>query len=352
MPDRYRPEPALTPTPEEVAQWIGGTLLDAAKAPRQLTGLATVDAARESDIVFAASANYVKSALASSAGLLILPLNTTQADGRARVEVKEVWVAVAEIMRRLYPQPRPDPGIHSTAAIGKDVKIGEGASIGPFCSLGDGVEIGAGAALGPHCSLDAGCRVGEKSRLHSHVVLQGLVHVGRRVTLHSGVILGADGFKFEGYSGGILKIPQVGRVLIEDEVEIGACTTIDRAFLSETRIGFGTKIDNHVQIGHNCDIGRFVIVAGCTGFAGSVTIEDFCVIGGAAGFRDGITLGRGSKVAGGAGVTKNHPAGSILMGKPAIDLREQQRIDAHVRRLPKLVERVTRLESRAVSETD
>ncbi len=343
IPAHFRPVAVLSPTPDEIAQWVGGKLLDGESAPKQLRGLGTLDSATAEEISFAASEKHLKSAQASPAGLLLVPPKTNL-PGRARIEVGNVWKAVAQIMQRLYPAPVAAPGVHPTAVLGRDVKIGDGASIGPYCVLGDGVQIGEGAILGSHCAIDAGCSVGANSHFHAHVTVQGRVKVGTRVILHPGVVLGADGFRYELGSSGMIKIPQIGMVVIEDDVEIGANTAIDRPFLYETRIGCGTKIDNLVQIGHNCNIGRWCVIAGCTGIAGSVTVEDLCVIGGDVAIRDGITIGKGSIIAARTALHKNCAPGSVLAGQPQLPAQEFFRIQAMVHRLPKLNERVAALE--------
>jgi UDP-3-O-[3-hydroxymyristoyl] glucosamine N-acyltransferase len=340
---KYKPQAALQPTPAEVAEWVGGKLLDSANAPERITGLATLDDASSTELAFAGQHKHLKAAASCSAGLLVIP-EDSGLEGRARIEVAEVWPAVVEIVRRLYPDPVPESGVHATAVLGEGVMLGRDVSIGPYCVLGDGVGIGDGAILGPHCSIGPGCKIGEGSRLHSFVALQGIVEVGRRVILHSGVVLGADGFRVVPGRKGALKIPQVGRVVLEDEVEIGANTTIDRAFLNETRIGFGSKIDNLVQIGHNCTIGRHVIIAGCCAMAGSVTIEDGCLIGGHSSFAEKVTVGGGSIIAGRTAVSKSLPAKSIVAGYPVMPIRDFHKSQAQFRRLPEIAKRLARLE--------
>ncbi len=340
---KYQPQAAVQPTPAELAEWVGGELHDAEGAPERITGLATLDDASSTELAFAGQEKHFKAAASCGAGLLVVPAGSGL-ERRARIEVAEVWPAVAEILRRLYPDPVPQAGVHQTAVLGEGVKLGTEVSIGPYCVVGGGVEIGDGAILGPHCSIAPGCRIGEASRLHSFVAFQGIVEISRCVTLHSGVVLGADGFRFVPGREGALKIPQVGRVVLEDEVEIGANTTIDRAFLHETRIGYGSKIDNLVQIGHNCAIGRHVIIAGCCAIAGSVTIEDGCLIGGHSSFAESVTVGAGSVIAGRTAVTKSLPAKSVVAGYPVMPVREFHKSQAQFRRLPEIAKRLSKLE--------
>lgn len=340
---KYQPQAAVNPRPEEVAEWVGGELHDAAGAPERITGLATLDDATSTELAFAGQRKHLQAAASCGAGLLVVPTGSGL-EGRARIEVAEVWPAVAEIVRRLYPDPVPEAGVHSTAVLGRSIKLGSDVAIGPYCVLGDGVEITDGAILGPHCSIGPGCKVGGSSRLHSFVSFQGVVEIGRHVTLHSGVVLGADGFRVVPGREGALKIPQVGRVVLEDEVEIGANTTIDRAFLHETRIGYGSKIDNLVQVGHNCTIGRHVIIAGCCAIAGSVTIEDGCLIGGHSSFAERVTVGGGSIIAGRTAVSKSLPAKSVVAGYPVMPIRDFHKSQAQFRRLPEIARRLSRLE--------
>lgn len=328
-----------------MAEWSGGKLLGADSAPKRLTGLGTLEAATETEISFVAAAKFRSVAEQSKAGLLITPRDW-DLPGRARVEVDEVWSAVAEILRRLYPPPKAEPGVHPSAVVGQGVRLGRDVSIGPHCFIGDGAEIGDRARIGPNSSIGAGCSVGPDSVLHPHVTLVGPVEVGARVVLHPGVVLGADGFKFESVAGGIVKIPQVGRVVIEDDVEIGANSAVDRAFLYETRVGAGTKIDNLVQIGHNCTIGRNCLIAGCCALAGSATIEDGCVLGGATAVRDGITIGKGSMVGARATVGKDVPPGSVVGGTPLLPLRDFLKLYSVLPRVPSLLGRVRAIEKK------
>lgn len=343
MSQLYRPIPVCEPSPDEVAAWLEGRLLDAAGAPARLTGFAALDTALPTEISFITDKKRVKSAAGTQAGLLLVPEGLELA-GRARIEVKHVWVAVAALMQRLYPEPEAAPGVHPTAVIGKGVMLGRDISIGPYCTIGDGARIGDRVCIGPHCSLDAGCVVGEGTRLHSKIALQGRVELGRHVILHSGVTLGADGFRYEPGPQGILKIPQVGTVVLEDWVEVGANSTIDRAFIHETRIGFGTKIDNQVQIGHNCRIGKFCLICGCVGLAGSVTIGDGCILAGGVGVRDGLTIGSGAQIGGGSQLGEDVPPGATFLGYAAFEARDYIKSLSYFRRLPELARRIAALE--------
>jgi UDP-3-O-[3-hydroxymyristoyl] glucosamine N-acyltransferase len=339
----YRPQPACEPTPQELAEWIGGCLVDGALAPERLTGMGTLENALPTELTFISDAKRIKSAADCRAGLFITPLGL-ELPRRARIEVKHVWSAVATILNRLYPEPSSEPGVHATAVVGRDVQLGEGVTIEAHSVIGDRASLGKGVRIGANCSVAPGCVVGEGSRLHAGVALQGSVRLGRNVILHSGVVLGADGFRYEAGPMGILKIPQVGTVILEDEVEVGANSTIDRAFINETRIGYGTKIDNQVQIGHNCIIGKFCLICGCVGIAGSVTIGDGCILGGGVGVRDGISIGSGAQIAGSSQVAENVAPGAQVMGYTAFPVRDFIKSHSYFRRLPELARRLAALE--------
>jgi UDP-3-O-[3-hydroxymyristoyl] glucosamine N-acyltransferase len=339
----YRPQPALEPTPAEVAEFLQGELREGELAPARLGGMATLAAADASQISFVASAQVVAQASGSAAGLLLVGA-AWDLPGRARVVVGDVWPAVARLLQWLYPAPVAPPEVHATAVLGRGVELGTGVSVGPYCVLGDGVKIGDGAVLGSHCIVDAGCTVGAGTRLVARVTLTGIVHVGARALIHPGAVLGADGFKFELTRQGPLKIPQVGAVIIEDDVEIGANTCVDRAFLHETRLGRGVKLDNLIQIGHNVEIGAMTVMAAQCAVGGSAKLGMGCMIGGQTAVADGRVLGDRIMAAGQSGLLSDVPGGQPVMGTPAIPIKEFLRSYAEFKKLPELAKRVRNLE--------
>lgn len=341
----YCPVAAVTPSALEVAQWVGGELREGDLAPAALSGLATLTDAEERDITFIASEKFLGDAQMSRAGLILTSAHW-DIPGRARVVVGEVWEAVAQLMDRLYPNPAPLAEVHPTAVVGEHVRLGDGVSIGPYCVIGDDCELDDGVVLGPHCILDAGCRIGVGTRLVARVTLIGPVVLGQRVLIHSGAVLGTDGFKFELVKGRLLKIPQVGTVIVEDDVEIGANTTIDRAFLNETRIGRGTKIDNLSQIAHNVQIGPSCVMAAQVGIAGSTKVGAGCMMGGQVGIRDGIRIGSGVVIGAQAGVHTDMLKPGIFIGSPAMPIKEFWRMTATQSRLPEFGRRLRALEQK------
>jgi UDP-3-O-[3-hydroxymyristoyl] glucosamine N-acyltransferase len=339
----YRPTASKLPTAEEVAQWLGGEAREIADPALRYTGLATLAEADAQEIAFVANEKAAREAQASRAGLLLVGAGC-DVPGRPRIAVDQVWTAVAVVMQRMYPEPEPSGEIHATAVIGGDVTLGSGVSIGPYCVVGDGAEIGDGTILGSHCIVGAGCRIGDDCRLVARVTLGGVTFVGDRVTIHPGAVLGADGFKFEVVGGRVVKIPQIGAVIVEDDVEIGANTTIDRAFINETRICRGAKIDNQVQIAHNVRIGPGSLMAAKVGIAGSSRLGAGCMLGGNAGLADGVTLGNGVMVGANSGVNADWPDGSIIQGSPALPMKQFWKNMAALNRLPELLKRVKGLE--------
>lgn len=343
MTDTYRPTAALNPTPSELASWTGGQLLDGDKAPERLGGMAVLAAAGPEDISFAANDKTLGEARDSRAGVLIVSPKM-ELPGRARIVVAEVWAAVATALTKLYPQPLPSPGIHPTASVAPTASVHATASVGPYCVVGERAEIGEGAILGPHCIVDRDCAVGAATRLVARVTLVGPVRIGARCLIHPGAVLGADGFKFELVGGRPLKIPQVGAVIIEDDVELGANTCVDRPFLNETRIGRATKIDNLVQIAHNVRIGQGCMMAAHVGIAGSTQVGDGCLLGGAVGLRDNIKIGNRAVIGASSGVHRDVKDGEVVLGTPILPIKEYWRVAATQERLPEMMKRLKAVE--------
>jgi UDP-3-O-[3-hydroxymyristoyl] glucosamine N-acyltransferase len=248
----------------------------------------------------------------------------------------------------LFSDPyRPPAGIHRLAEVAGTAVIAADASVGPFVVVEDGARIGARTALYPHVTIGRGATVGDDCVIHSRVSVRQGVRVGNRVVLQDGAVIGSDGFGFaRGPDGAHHKIPQVGGVVIDDDVEIGANATIDRPAVGETRIGAGTKIDNLVHVAHGVTIGRHVLLAAQVGIAGSTTIEDAVTLAGQVGVSGHITVGKGTIATAQSGVPNSVEPGSFISGYPAIANRDWLRSSAVFRRLPALRRAVAALEAR------
>lgn len=283
-------------------------------------------------IVMVAEARGLERAEASGASALLLPV-TLSASHLPFLRAKDVRLAFARVIVALHPAPAPPLGIHPTAVIGQGARLGLGASLGAYAVLGEDCLLGDGVIVHAGCVVGRGVRIGDQSILYPHVTIYDGCAIGARVILHSGVVVGSDGFGFVRDGAKQVKIPQVGTVVIEDDVEVGANTAIDRATLGETRIGAGTKIDNLVQIGHNVTIGPRTIIVGQVGVAGSAVIGADVVLAGQAGVADHVTVGDGAMVLAKALVTRDVPPGDVVSGQPARPHREQLKIQASLTRM-------------------
>jgi UDP-3-O-[3-hydroxymyristoyl] glucosamine N-acyltransferase len=244
-------------------------------------------------------------------------------------------------------RPRPPIGIHPTAVLGSEVRLGENVSIGPYAVIEDGAVIGDGAVVMAHSYVGHRAQIGKDAFLYPQVVVREECVLGERVVIHSGTVIGADGFGYARDGAVYHKVPQVGNVVLDDDVEIGANSCVDRAATGTTRIGRGSKIDNLVQIGHNVQTGEHVIVAAMSGIAGSTRVGSHVTVGAQAGIVGHIELGDGSTVATRGGVTKSVPAGSVVSGVfPARPHAIERRIQASIAKLPQLVARLRELEHR------
>ena len=267
-------------------------------------------------------------------------------EGRALLIVDDADRATITVLETLTPETHtPREGAHPTAVIDPSAHIDPTAAIGPFVVVGPRTVVGAHAVLHPGVSLGADVRIGSDCELRSGVVIEDRCTLGARVRLHANVVIGADGFGYRPSADGksLVKIPHAGNVEIGDDVEVGANTTIDRGKFGPTTVGAGAKIDNLVQIGHNCRIGRGVIICGAAALAGSVTVGDGAILGGGTGIADNLSIGAGAKVAARSGVMFPIPAGETWGGYPARPMSETMRIVAATAKLPDLMKQVKRL---------
>lgn len=299
---------------------------------REITAVAPLESAGPADLA------YAEGAVSGEAGVLI---TKAPVEGRAVLVAADPKLAFIRALGLLFPEARA-AGVHPSAvvegALGQDVTVGAFAVIGAGAVIGDRAWIGEGVIVGP------GCVVGDDTRLFPKVVLYPGVVVGRRCRVHAGAVLGADGFSYHPTAQGPVKVPQVGGLVVEDDVEIGANTCVDRAFLTETRIGRGSKLDNLVQIGHNVRLGPACVLAAQVGVAGSTTFGVGVLVGGQAGFTEHLSVGDGARVAAGSGVIRDVPARETWLGVPAMPARQARRILAALKDLPDLaIERARRL---------
>ena len=307
---------------------------------------APIETANAGMITFAVGPKYAAALRASSASAAIVAAEIA-AEARCAVLISTNPVFdFARVLGLFFPPYRPPAGIHPTAAIDPDATIGADASIGAYCVIGAGVTVGRAAVIHPHVTIYPNVSIGDDFTCHSQVSIREGVSIGNRVTILNGAVIGADGFGFVEHAGDLVKVPQVGSVVIEDDVEIGANTTVDRATMGATVLRRGVKLDNLIQIGHNCEIGEFSRMAAQSGMAGSVRIGKWCQFGGQSGFADHSTVGDRSRVMAQAGVHGKLDDDAMVGGTPSFDMRVYRRAAAAVPRLPELLRRLRKLEEK------
>jgi len=331
----------------EIAERIGGTLEgDGSKSVTQLLplGQAGPDA-----ISWIGSPEYMKKAATSKAAALIIPKDSPPVEGRTVIRVADPDVAMIAVLEALAPPvDRVEPGVHASAVIGEGAVV-DGAAIGPNVVVGARTRIGAGTQLHAGVSIGSDVTIGTDCVLWSHVVVRERITIGDRVIIHANSTLGADGFSYLFRDGVHKKVPQIGTVVIEDDVEIGANSAVDRARSGTTRIGKGTKLDNFVMVGHNVQIGAHCVVVALCGFGGSAEVGDYCAIGGHTAVSDHRTVGRGVQIAAMSMVTGTIPDGQIVRGIPAVANQTFAREQVAVRKLPEMLKQL-RVLARRVDE--
>jgi UDP-3-O-[3-hydroxymyristoyl] glucosamine N-acyltransferase len=328
----------------ELAEWLGAAF--EGDGEKELTGVKSLESAGSEDLSFVSSMKAAGQAEASAAGCLIVPAEFPA--GRTVIRASAPRTAFARAVSRLVPPAPHRAGIDPTAAVSSQAEIGEGVEIGPHASVGEGSRIEANCRIGPGCAIGRRVVVGHDSVLHAHVAIYDDVDVGSHVILHAGCVLGADGFGFVLDGETYQKFPQIGRVEIGDFVEIGANSCVDRAALGVTRIGEGTKLDNMVHVGHNCRIGRHVVVAAQTGFSGGVVVDDYAVIGGQVGIGDKARIESHAVLGSGCGIltSKIVHAGQVMWGTPARPLKQHLEQLANLARLPDMRHQLADLKRR------
>lgn len=307
---------------KELAGWLEAPW--EGEGDREIRRVAPIEDAGDEDLSFVTHGRAAKMANGSRAACLLVPDDFVNETNRTIIRTRDPRAAVARAIPKLHPHGEPSPGVHPTAVLGPGVVIGKGASIGVLVSIGAGVHIGEGTSIGAGSVIGDYVHIGRHCVLHARVTLYHEVTIGNHAILHSGCVIGAEGFGFVLADGAYEKFPQVGRVVIGDDVEIGANSCVDRAALGVTSIGEGSKLDNLVHIAHNCQIGRHVVIAAQTGLSGGVIVEDYAVIGGQVGIGDKARIESRAVLGSGSGVltSKIVRAGQVMWGTPARPLKQ------------------------------
>lgn len=326
----------------ELARLLGATR-EGGSGDEEITGVAALEDATPGTVTFLADRRH-EGKLATTRATAVLLAPDAPAAAIPALRVSHPYLAFVKTMEAFHPVRRPAPGVHATATIAATATIGPGAFIGPFVVVGERARIGRNAILHPRVTVYDDARIGDDFTAHAGVVVREGVVMGDRVTLHAGAVVGSDGFGFVPNPDGHRKIPQVGTVVIEDDVEVGANATIDRATLGETVIGRGSKIDNLVMIGHGCRVGPGCLLAGQVGLAGGTRLGAGVMLGGQVGASGHLTVGDGAQIAAKSGLHRSVPGAAAYGGIPAMEIRRWRRIMAALQRLPELVRRVRRVE--------
>ncbi|MGH7714115.1 MAG: UDP-3-O-(3-hydroxymyristoyl)glucosamine N-acyltransferase [Gemmatimonadaceae bacterium] len=335
----------ITLTAADIATLVHGELRgDAAAVVRSV---APIDRASAGDLTLLASARYARLLAEPREGAPVVLVSPELADAAgtaaACIVVSKPQEAMLELLPRLYRLPPRTSGIDPTARISRGARIGRAVSLGPFVIVGANATIGDETQLDAHVVVGDGVQIGAQGHLFPHVTIYSGSTLGDRVVVHSGARIGSDGFGYVFRGGVHAKIPHVGRCIVHDDVEIGANTTIDRGSIDDTVIGAGTKIDNLVQIGHNCRIGRLTLIMAQVGLAGSTHVGDGCILAGQAGLSGHLTIGDGARVGAQAGVFGDVPAGETWSGYPARPHAESLRAHAALFKLSTLMKRIEKL---------
>ena len=313
----------------------------------KVRSLASLAEAGPEDLSFLGNPKYATEVPTCKAGVILVPLDYVgqPATGQAFLRVAKPSYALALVCAAIEAQlwPKPAAGIHASAVVAPTAVVDASAHVGPLCVIGDGARIGAGAVLEAHCLIGVQAVIGAGCWLKNGVTIADYCRLGARCRLQSGVVIGSDGFGYEPAGGQIHRIPQIGNVVLADDVDVGANTTIDRARFSQTVIGRGTKIDNLVQIAHNVRIGQQCLITAQVGIAGSTTLGDFCVLGGQAGVAGHLNIGHRVQLGAQTGVFVDIPEGGFYNGTPAIPIGLERRLVVLSRKLPDLFKKVDSL---------
>jgi UDP-3-O-[3-hydroxymyristoyl] glucosamine N-acyltransferase len=336
---------AVQLTVQELAALVGGQFASGADASKVIRGVASIAESGEGHLTFFGNAKYLPGLKTCRATAALVPLDFAEDIPPIAIRVQSPSLAFAQLVERFAPAPISwSAGVHPTAIVVEGVELGEGVSVQPNVVIEAGAKIGARAVIGANSYIGHDAEVGADTFLYAHVSIGARCIVGERVIMHSGVVIGSDGFGFEFSGGRHVKIPQLGIVQVDNDVEIGANSTIDRARFGRTWVQEGTKIDNLVQIGHNVVIGKHCIIVAQVGIAGSTKLGNYVTLAGQVGIAGHLELGDQVVIGAQSGVGRNISPKETYMGSPAVPSRDFAEQLAYVHRLKKLNERVRRLE--------
>ena len=327
----------------ELAERLGAELVG--DGERMIEGIRPLDQAGPEHLSFLHNPKYVEQAAESPAGAILVE-NADQLAGRDLLVCDQPYLAVAGALEIFHPRSRPEAGVHPSAVVAEDLLLGAGASVGPQVTIGRGVALGENTIVGAGCVLGEGVRIGDDALLHPRVVVEDGCRVGDRCVLQSGAVIGSDGYGFATVDGIHHKVPQVGIVVLEDDVEIQANTTIDRATMGETRVGRGTKVDNLVQLAHNVQVGEHCLIVSQAGISGSTKVGNHSVFAGQTGAAGHLELGDQTILTARSAAMKSFPEGGVLAGFPARPQREWMKTQAALSRLVELRKKVAEIEKR------
>ena len=333
---------------ERILEIVGQDAELAGEYAGKIVGIASLSTASKGDLSFLGNPKYIAEVSSSNASVLLLPKNYkgTPRKGQLHIRLDNPSRALALICRDIEKvlQPKMSPGIHPTACVDKSATISPTASVGPFCHIGEGVTIGDSVILEAHVCIGRFARIEDETHVFSQAVIHDYCEIGARNRLYSGCVIGSDGYGYEFHEGSHQRVPQIGKVVTEPDVDIGANTTVDRARFGSTLIGKGTKIDNQVQIGHNVQVGRNCLIVAQVGVSGSTILGDGVILGGQAGLSGHLKLGSGAMVAGATALGRSLGPNEKVMGPNGDSFALHGRIAVLQRRLPELFKRFSKLE--------
>lgn len=337
----------MTFTTAEIAKMLDGEVLGDASAT--LAGFAQIDQARPGDLTFAETAEYFAAAEKSAATAIIAGKELSSAN-KIVIRTANPRVAFAKAVAIFFTESKRTPGVHPTAVVAASTQIDPSAHIGPHCAIGERVKIGANCVLQSGNFIGDDSVLGDDTNLFPHVTIYSRSQIGKRVRIHAGTVIGSDGFGYVFDAGFHRKVPQIGNVVIGDDVEIGSNVSVDRAALGSTVIGKGTKIDNLVQVAHNVEIGEHSILCAQVGIAGSAKVGSYTVLAGQVGIAGHLKIGNRVTIGSKAGVMHNIPDGETWVGIPAQPDKQAKRVVIAVQRLPDLLKKVAEWEKKLKGE--